>query len=207
MVGRSFGRLLVIEKADKKNGRKAWLCRCSCGTEKVVMESNLLRGTSSSCGCLQKELLSNRRLQHGGWANNEPLFGIWCGIKRRCNSAKDVHYKEYGGRGIRICKEWQEDYRAFRSWALQNGYQSGLSIDRIDVNGNYNPSNCRWATSKEQQNNRRSCRYYSYNNETHTIKEWSEILDINYQTLYSRITKYGYSFEEAINTTKRQKSA
>lgn len=206
LIGCRFGRLTVIDYAEKRNGRRAWLCHCDCRVERIVIGSNLLRGSSASCGCLQKELLSTRKRTHGGWANREPLYNIWLGIKKRCNSQTDVHYPDYGGRGIKVCDEWR-NYESFRQWAYDNGYDPALTIDRIDVNGNYEPGNCRWASHKVQQNNRRSCKYYSYNSETHTIKEWAEIYGINYQTLYARLNSYGYSFEQAINIEKRQKFA
>lgn len=190
LTGKRFGRLVVIRR-DKDHyqpsghHRPMWLCRCDCGNEKIILQTNLKRRTTRSCGCLQKEELSKRARSHGGWANNERLFDIWLGIRKRCNNENDARYPNYGGRGVSICDEW-DDYSSFRDWAMSHGYADNLSIDRIDVNGDYCPDNCRWATNIEQQNNRRSCVYITYGNETHTLKEWSRIRGIKYSTLHSR---------------------
>lgn len=207
LTGKKFGRLTVIRKIDncaQLNGKRhsMWLCKCDCGNIKPYFACNLKRGTSTSCGCFQKEQLSKRRTLHGGWANREKLFGVWCGIRKRCNCKTDSHYADYGGRGISICSDW-DDYNEFRSWALSNGYVDGLSIDRINTNGNYEPSNCRWATNRDQQNNRRSCIYITFNNETHTLKEWSRIRNINYSTIYQRY-KLGWSTEELLGYIARK---
>lgn len=166
--------------------RPMWWCRCSCGNERAFLASNLLRGTSLSCGCLQKELLSKRKLTHGGYANKEKLYSVWLGMRKRCCCETESHFKYYGACGIKVCAEWVNDYSVFRTWSLENGYREGLSIDRIDVNGDYSPQNCRWATATVQQNNRRTCINLTYNGETHTLKEWSRIRNIKYPTLYQR---------------------
>lgn len=127
------------------------------------------------------------------------LYRIWINMKQRCNYPKDKRYKNYGGRGIKVCQEWESSFDSFREWALSNGYSDELSIDRIDVNGNYEPSNCRWATQKQQNYNRTNSLYYTYENETHTLYEWSKIYSINYQTLYERLNNRKLSFREAIS--------
>lgn len=151
MTGKRFGRLVVLsmDRAEKKNGR-FWLCRCDCGNLTVVRETDLRRGNTKSCGCLRKE-----RLQiHGDRYTR--LYNIWKGMKKRCGYQKAVNYKNYGGRGIKVCSAWEKSFSAFREWALQNGYQDDLTIDRVDNNGNYEPGNCRWVTMKEQNHNKRS---------------------------------------------------
>ena len=145
--------------------------------------------------------MSQIKTTHGGWAGKDPLYGVWRGIRKRCLCETDPHFKYYGQRGIKICSAWN-DFEEFRVWAIASGYHKGLSIDRIDVNGDYCPQNCRWATPLQQQNNRRSCLRYTHNGETHTLKEWSRILDQNYSMLYSRITRYGMTFHEAISKQK-----
>lgn len=190
--GLRFGRLTVVDKDNSNLGRAKWNCICDCGTFVSVYASNLKRGTSRSCGCLQKEELSKRKTTHGGWAKDEPLYAIWAGMKKRCNSEYHPNHKHYGGRGISLCDEWY-DYANFRAWSLSAGYKNGLSIDRINVNGNYEPQNCRWATTIQQQNNRRSCRYFTLNGETLTIKQWASMFGISYQTLYSYLFRHGFS--------------
>lgn len=190
-----FGRLRVLYRADDligTSGRKrpAWMCGCECGNKKVIPASNLTRGVTKSCGCLAKELMSKRTKTHGGWANNDRLYEIWHGMKRRCMQLSYQSYPRYGGRGITICDEWL-DYAAFRNWAYTNGYDENAdfgacTLDRIDVNGNYEPSNCRWANAYTQQNNKTSNINITYDGETHSLKEWSRIRGINYETLYSR---------------------
>lgn len=190
LSGERYGRLTVLYMEDDyiaKSGRKyvKYRCRCDCGNEISCYRSNLLNGTSNSCGCLQKELLVARSEKHGGWTNREKLYDVWCSMRKRCHSETN---ENYGSRGILICQEWDNDYLKFKEWSLANGYKEnvGLSIDRIDVNGNYCPENCRWTNAKVQQNNRRSCINITYNGETHTLKEWSEILNVPYSLLHNR---------------------
>ena len=205
LIGEKFGRLTVIERVDNYispsgSQNSKWKCICECGNIKEFMANNLKRGTSRSCGCLQRELLSKARSTHRGFANNERLYNIWLGIKKRCYSPKDSHYERYGLRGISMCDEWKSDYSSFRSWAITNGYDDKLSIDRIDNDKGYSPDNCRWADNSTQQNNRSSCIYITYKDETHTLKEWSKIRDINYQTLYRRY-KLKWSVDRMLNYT------
>ena len=205
-AGDRFGRLVVVERVtpdrlpDSNAKRAKWKCVCDCGAHVFVYGGNLRKGCSQSCGCLQKEKLSERVKTHGGWANNEPLYIVWLGIRHRCNIETDVHYPNYGGRGITYCEEW-EDYAVFRDWAYSHGYKpdSGLSIDRIDVNGNYCPENCRWVTSKVQQNNRRCNIVYEIDGKEMTLKQIAEKFNINYQTLHGRVRRRGWSIEKAIS--------
>lgn len=119
-------------------------------------------------------------------------------MKNRCSDKADLlHKKSYFDRGIRVCNEWKNDFKAFYNWAINNGYSDELTIDRIDNNGNYSPDNCRWATVKEQNKNRRSNHLITFNGETHTMKEWSEILKIDYNKLKHRINNYNWPIEEA----------
>lgn len=163
LTGQRFGKLTVIKQdgftqKNKHGSRYAmWLCRCDCGNEVVRPTDNLKRKTNHSCGCANYENLktmSQKNVTHG--ASNTRLYGCYKAMKSRCYREKDIHYNAYGRRGIVVCDEWLNDSKAFIDWALDNGYSDDLTIDRIDVNGNYEPSNCRWIPMSEQYKNKQS---------------------------------------------------
>jgi len=156
-----FGSLTVIKRADIKGKEAMWECICECGKEITTRGSSLRNGASQSCGCSRLEHLINRppKKTHGG-SQKERLYRIWRGMIDRCYYPSHNRFKNYGGRGITICDEWKNDYSAFRDWAVANGYnpeaQRGkCTIDRIDVNGQYEPDNCRWVDMKIQNNNKK----------------------------------------------------
>ena len=161
MVGRQFGRLYVIKKSTDSGKSDMWICNCECGREKVAYGVDLRRGHTQSCGCLKRQATSEANTKHGHTQNRkiERLYRIWTNMKTRCYNPKCIAYERYGGRGITVCDEWLHDYSAFRTWALENGYNEDLSIDRVDNNDGYHPNNCRWATVKEQNSNRRTRRW------------------------------------------------
>lgn len=202
LIGEKFGRWTVIEEAEKRNGMARLKCRCECGTEKVVYQKHLLSGASTSCGCLAKEK-SRERLEIYRKDNathrmtSTRLYHIWVNIKSRCNNPNNDSFAIYGGRGIKICDEWQ-DFSNFMAWALSNGYTDTLTIERIDVNGNYEPLNCKWTTMKEQGNNRRNNHFITYKGITRTIAQWSEIVGIKRNTLYARINRDKWSIGRAL---------
>lgn len=203
LIGKRFGRLEVIKRIGYNNEHHTtvWLCRCDCGTIKEIEAMALNSGKTRSCGCLKSEVTSYRAKTHGD--SNSRLYSIWAGMKNRCYNKNIPEYRLYGERGITICQEWIESYSSFRKWALENGYEEGLSIDRIDNNGNYCPENCRWATNSQQCNNRRSNVLITYNNETHTATEWAMIIGVNSKALTKR-KKRGWSDTECIEIPVRK---
>mgnify|MGYP007038196624 CR=1 FL=1 len=154
LTGKRFGKLTVLKKVNNHGHGIEWLCLCDCGKQTIVRSDGLVTGHTTSCGCYNKAL--KRNLSHGMYKTS--LYKVWCAMKSRCNSPNVKQYKDYGGRGIKVCDEWNDKngFIAFSSWALSHGYQTGLEIDRIDNNGNYEPSNCRFVTHKENMNNRRN---------------------------------------------------
>jgi len=202
LTKKRFGRLIVIERAENGSGNKPqWLCKCDCGNKTVVRADHLKTGWhTQSCGCLGLENRVRACQTHGD--TDKRLYNIWKHMKSRCESPirkESRSTRDYRDRGIRVCKEWLS-YEIFKDWALKNGYSDNLTIDRIDVNGNYEPSNCRWANSETQANNTRRNINIIYNGKTLTLKQWSRELKIKYRTLSHRILKLGWSVEAAFTT-------
>ena len=188
LTGSKFNRLSVLGFAGRDSGgRSLWHCLCECGNEIIVEGYSLKSGGTKSCGCWNRDRIANLNKTHGLSHGDEKLYPVWKSMKARCNNPNNVAYKNYGGRGIKVCDEWEHDFQAFYEWALENGYDPSLSIDRINNDDGYNPYNCKWSTALEQSNNRRSCYHITYAGETHTISEWSRILGIRYDTLRVRI--------------------
>ena len=172
-----FGRLVVKTLDHTANHKRYWICTCDCGKVVVVRQDQLTTGKTMSCGCYMQECrLTNLKKRQIKKPRNEQkanridghyktwnplkhehprLYRIWQAMKSRCYYKKNKCYRSYGGRGVSICQEWIDSFNTFAVWALSNGYKDNLSIDRIDVNGNYEPDNCRWATNEEQQKNKR----------------------------------------------------
>lgn len=185
LTGQRFGRLTVLEFVPVPcTKRSYWKCRCDCGNEKTVETQKLLLFSTKSCGCLKIERIIKQSTKHGGKSTR--LYEIYKSMRQRCLNSNNPHYCDYGGRGITICKEWENDFTAFRDWALSNGYADNLSIDRIDNDKGYFPENCRWVDRKTQCNNRRSNIIVVFNNKQFTISEASELSGIKYNTLRDR---------------------
>lgn len=194
-VGQRFGRLVVIDRAEdyvspQGNRSTRWLCRCDCGNEIITAWSVLKAGRAVSCGCKKKE----RFTVHSMYGTR--LYKIYHKIRDRCYNQNHQAYRHYGGRGIEICDEWQ-DFKNFYEWAIANGYEEHLTIDRIDVNGDYSPDNCRWITQKEQLSNTRRNRYLTYDGETLTVTQWAEKTGLKRSTIANRIAK-GWSVEKVL---------
>lgn len=201
LKGQRFGRLLVIEYNGKsKTGKAKWLCRCDCGNEKIIISTSLKQNETKSCGCLRKEIVSHTAKKHAKHNKTKTrIYRIWSSMKQRCYYKSLKQYKNYGGRGIEVCEEWKKDFMNFYNWAMNNGYEEHLTLDRIDSNKNYCPENCRWATYKEQENNRRNNRKIFYKNDIYTISELSNLLNIPYATLLWRINNYWTDEELSLN--------
>ena len=188
LTGKKFNRLTVIGFEGRDwQGKARWRCRCDCGNETVVEGYNLTSGHVKSCGCLNIESIISRSKTHGHSRTGESIYSVWKEMKARCDNPNNHAYKNYGGRGISVCDEWEASFQSFYDWSMSNGYDIGLTIDRTDNDGGYSPDNCRWATRLEQANNRRICRKIVFNNEQHTISEWSRILGVKYSKLLDRI--------------------
>lgn len=190
--GQKFNKWLVIGLPFRNKNHTFYQCKCDCGTMKDVELSTLKRGTSSGCAKCR-----NNHHTHG--KSSSKIYWIWHGMNERCLNKKQPSYKNYGGRGITVCDEWQK-FEPFYEWAMANGYAENLTIDRIDVNGNYEPQNCRWATIQEQAENKRTSVKYTFNGETKTQAEWARTLGIARNTLGERVKKYGV--EKALTTKK-----
>lgn len=196
-----FGNLFVIDFAGYKNNRAEWLCQCDCGQKVCVPAHRLISGNTKSCGCYMKKCVAKEKTIHGGCkrSQKERLYTIWSLMKNRCNNSKDKSYINYGARGIEVCNEWQSSYDSFRIWAIENGYRDYLTIDRINNDGNYEPSNCRWATRKVQNNNTRQNHYIEYNGQIKTLSQWAGFYGLTRSCLKYRVKK-GWDIEKALTT-------
>ena len=203
-TGNRYGRLLVLERSDGIDGRAAWLCECDCGNHVIVKGKELRNGHTRSCGCLIHDITVNRNTKHGDATRSSRtrLYGIWLNMIARCNNPGRAQYKNYGGRGISVCDEWQKSYESFKNWAMQSGYCDDFTIDRMDVDGLYCPDNCRWVNRKTQNNNKRNNIVVEFRGERHSISEWSQITNIKYSTLYMRLVHYGWTPERALQIKK-----
>ncbi len=182
LTGKRFGRLLVISPDQVVNRFLSWLCVCDCGNKKSIIGQHLRNGTTVSCGCFHRERVGDQHRVHGGcrW----PEYRVWKVMRQRCNLKTSISYPMYGGRGIRVCKRWNK----FENFIADMGRRPGpkYSIDRINTNGNYEPSNCRWATDIQQARNRTDSVRVKINGEVRHIREWAESAGLEAGTVISR---------------------
>lgn len=199
-TGQRYGRLLVLERAEDRISPKGahtvqWRCKCACGKECVVSTNELRNGDTRSCGCLNKELTTQRNTTHG--LSKTKLWHVWSSMKNRCNNPKAEKFAMYGGRGIKVCAAWENDFENFFEWAMKNGYQEGLSIDRIDNAKGYSPENCRWISLQQQNNNKRRTIFVEENGNKYSIAEWCKIHSRDPKTIYARL-KRGWPLDKAL---------
>lgn len=208
LTGMTFGRWKVLYKANKRDSNHIyWHCVCSCKnhTEKDVRADELKNGNSSSCGCIHSEVMKNldyskfrdKLITHGKTGTR--LYTIWCKVKQRCYNKSHTAYKNYGGRGISMCDEWLQEntgFMNFYNWAVSSGYSYNLTLDRIDNNKNYCPSNCRWATAKEQANNKRTNHYIFVDGIKYTVSELAEMCDIKYDNFHKLLKRRNFDINK-----------
>lgn len=207
-IGSKYGKLTIVSYDTKKGSNHYVNCKCDCGNTKSISLYSVKSGRTKSCGCIRKELFKKNKKDkkdlttHGQTGTR--LYSIHRSMKNRCYRKNNNSYHSYGGKGIKICDEWLDDFMNFYNWAYDNGYDDTLTIDRTDNNGNYEPNNCRWVTKAEQHNNTSRNINITYNGETKTLKQWSESVGINYPSLMSRY-KNGWSIEDMLTKTVRKK--
>jgi hypothetical protein len=194
LTGRRFGRLLVQSYEKTVKGVCYWVCRCDCGGFKIIASSSLRYGLTNSCGCLSKEFTSTRSTIHGE-ARKTKEYKTWEGIKSRCYTQSDKRYYCYGARGIKVCARWKKSYEAFLM-DMGRAPTKRYSIERINVNGDYSPSNCKWIELPDQSNNTTKTIWIDYQGRRMNLKQWASELKINYKTLhkYIRYKKYPFGF-------------
>lgn len=202
ITGQKYGKLLVIERVNRPKHIKTngawWLCKCDCGNETTVLTSRLNIGKTKSCGCWHTERIK----KHG--KSYTRIYKVWTGIKDRTNPNNIGCRNNYRKLGVDMCEEWRNSFETFYEWSMANGYKDNLTIDRINNDGNYEPSNCRWATATQQAKNRSTNVLLTYNGETYTMSEWADQQKIPRDTLRKRIT-CGWSIEKALTTPVKKR--
>lgn len=208
-IGTIFGNIIYLGedfyKIDPKWGKKRRVAsfRCYCGNKFVSSLSAIKRGVIKSCGCYTKQITKQINTKHG--LTKHPLYFVWQNMKNRCTNSNIENYKNYGFKGIYVCEEWKKDFLTFYNWALSNGWKKGLTIDRVDSNGNYEPSNCRCITFSAQARNRSSNILVDYNGQKLCLLDYCRILNLPYNKIRIRLTRYNWDLEKAISTPIKRK--
>jgi len=192
LTSKRFGMLVVLCQAQSIKERTRWVCRCDCGEEKVIYATHLVRGNTKSCGCNRGKSAGGKITKHG--LSKTPEYSSWVHMMRRCYNPRDDRYQDYGGRGITVCERWHDPLQFYKDMGPRKKHQS---IDRIDVNCDYSPDNCRWASPKEQQNNRRCSRLISHAGESKTLSQWAQCLGVDVSTIATRLRR-GWPVCEAL---------
>lgn len=191
LIGKKFNMLTIVSYKKKgKNNNNYFVCKCDCGNITEIRSNHVLNDNQYSCGCI--------KTKYADRVIGNAIYDTWNRMMHRCYDVRHHKYPRYGARGIKICDEWKNNYDNFYKWSLDNNFQLGLSIDRIDNNGDYEPSNCRWATRKQQMRNTSRNRYITYKGETHSLAEWCEILNVKYRTASTRLYR-GKSLDQVFS--------
>lgn len=198
--GDRYGRLTISHEIEKRFNKRYFICVCDCGNKKDYRLISLLSGKTKSCGCLRDEQNRTVAITHSQW--NTRLYSIWHSMKQRCLNSNCKKFEYYGGRGISIYKEWIDSFERFYNWAISNGYEDNLTIDRKDFNGNYEPNNCRWATIKQQARNRSDNVMIEFNGERKCRMDWALQIGISNTALVKRLKNW--TLEEALTKPKTQ---
>lgn len=199
LTGKTLGRWTVISRDCHRLGRQFWNCVCSCGNSRSVYQNSLVRGDSKSCGCLKIEMTSTRSITHG--MSNSKEYSSWLALRQRCTHKSQIGYKDYGGRGIKVCSRWLNSFENFLS-DMGPCPSDGHSIDRIKVNGNYEPNNCRWASTYEQSTNTRKTLFLTVSGVTKPLMTWCKEIGISYIAARERFHKPGYTPEMVLSTVR-----
>lgn len=190
LTGMRFGRLVVVELIGKAaNGKYQWKCKCDCGNYTIVKGNSLTTDHTKSCGCLEKETKREVNTIHG--LRRHPLYKVWLNMKDRCYNPNNSHFKYYGGKGITVCNEWKDNFKLFYDWMINNGYEKGMSIDRIDNSLEYSPDNCRVIPFNKQSSNRTTNYAIIHGGVPYTVAELAKLLNVKSPTLYSRLRRNG----------------
>lgn len=199
LTGQKFGRLTVIERDTSRTGRAYWICKCSCGTVKSICGKELRNSKTKSCGCYNREVFCHKT--HG--QRHTKIYNVWRNMRDRCFNPKRVGYKNYGGRGITVCEEWRNDFQPFYDYVskLEHFGEGGYTLDRINVNGNYEPGNVRWATDAQQRRNRTDNHYIKINGEQMILSDVAKLAGVTASTIYKRIS-LGADSEQMLSKQK-----
>lgn len=209
-LGKRFGRLTIVDFAHAESPYRGWMwvCRCDCGNTRTLIPGDVKQGKTRSCGCLHDEVCAEKASKFKYSVKDHPrLYSIYNGIKKRCYSKNEPRYKDYGARGIEMCNSWlnpTDGFDNFVEWSLSHGYSEDMSIDRINVDGNYEPTNCRWVSMNEQALNKRDTKWVDYKGEHIQLMVLCDRLGITYDTVHDRIYKRGWSVEDAIEKPSAQ---